>query len=335
MASALITQFTRPNQIIYDPFSGCGTVGLEAWMANRRVIANDLSPYAYLLTKAKLFPYHSHRKASMRLQTIARRIGDRRVDDELRSVPSSVRRFFHPKTLREVVAWTSALAASKDDFLLACLLGILHHQRPGFLSYPSSHAVPYLRESKFPDTEFPELYAYRPLLPRLEAKLTRAFRRAPEVNFAADRKCFRNDASTFLPDSRIDAIITSPPYMRQLDYGRDNRLRLWFLGVTDADELDGRVSPNEHQFLALMKTCLTGWREILRRNSYCILVLGDTISRTYGKPLPQVIGEMAVVAVGGYTLEGTYADSIPIDRRVRRGCRGNLSETILVLKRTK
>ena len=57
------------------------------------------------------------------------------------------------------------------------LLGILHHQRPGFLSFPSSHLVPYLRSRKYPRKMFPEMYSYRELRPRLLAKIMRSYKR--------------------------------------------------------------------------------------------------------------------------------------------------------------
>ena len=59
IARSLVSQFTAAGDTIYDPFSGSGTVALEAWAAGRSVIANDLSPYAAILTRAKLFPYRS------------------------------------------------------------------------------------------------------------------------------------------------------------------------------------------------------------------------------------------------------------------------------------
>lgn len=331
MASALISRFTKPDQVIYDPFSGCGTVALEAWIARRHVVANDLSPYAYLLSRAKLSPPRSQHSAQVQLQNAALRVRNQTRRGSTR-IPRWVKRFFHPKTLREALIWRDVLSESGNDFLLACLLGILHHQRPGFLSYPSSHAVPYLRAERFPSHEHPELYRYRPVLPRLEAKLGRAFKRVPQLNYGLKRRCLCRDASSFLPDCPVDAIITSPPYMRQLDYGRDNRLRLWFLGSTDTDALDSQISPSEEQFLSLMTTCLKSWKSILRKNAYCVLILGDTRSRIYQTPLPQVIASLATEIVGGYHIHGSYTEIIPVDRRVRRGCRGSLSETILVLR---
>src|SRR5580698_1421690 len=59
IAGSLVAQFTEAGDLIYDPFSGSGTVALESWAAGRNIIANDLSPYAALLTRAKLFPYKS------------------------------------------------------------------------------------------------------------------------------------------------------------------------------------------------------------------------------------------------------------------------------------
>src|ERR1041384_6572270 len=59
IAASLISQFTRKGQLVFDPFAGSGTVPLEAWIAGRRPVANDLNPYAALLTQAKLFPYKS------------------------------------------------------------------------------------------------------------------------------------------------------------------------------------------------------------------------------------------------------------------------------------
>ena len=181
IARSLITQFTTACDTIYDPFSGSGTVALEAWLAGRNVIANDLSPYAALLTRAKLFPYRSLAEASADVRRLSDEADEARDLLDLRTVPLWVRRFFHTETLRETLGWTFTLQTHRRWFLLASLLGILHHQRPGFLSFPSSHTVPYLRVKAFPREKFPELYEYRSLRDRLEAKITRAFRRAADT----------------------------------------------------------------------------------------------------------------------------------------------------------
>lgn len=332
MAASLVSRFSRKGDRVYDPFSGCGTFALEAWLAGRRVLANDLSPYALVLTRAKLFPYRSVQEAVRDLECISTLAAERAAGVDLRRVPAWVRSFFHPETLREVLGWNSVLTAKRRWFLLACLLGILHHQRPGFLSYPSSHTVPYLRIKKFPRSRFPELYEYRAVKERLEAKIVRAFRRVPNLDFGIRRQCTSKSADRAAASVKVDAIITSPPYMRQLDYGRDNRLRLWFLGCDDWHALDQNVSPREHAFLTLMERCFRRWSSLLKPGGYCVLVIGDECSRESRSDLPRDVSRLATQTVGGYSLVSQYTEAIPNDRRVRRGITGSTSETILVLR---
>lgn len=335
MAASLVARFSKEGDRVYDPFAGCGTLAFEAWIAGRQVIANDLSPYAHLLTRAKLFPYRSVRDALRDLEETAASVEDELEQVDLRRVPLWVRSFFHPETLREVLAWTAVLTAGRRWFLLACLLGILHHQRPGFLSFPSSHTVPYLRTKKFPRSRFPDLYEYRPLRSRLEAKVLRAFRRVPKLDFQLSRQCLAKSADHLTPSSPVDAIVTSPPYMRQLDYGRDNRLRLWFLGCGDWRALDESVSPREGEFLTLMEGCFRRWRTVLKPGGYCVLVIGDRCSREDRGNLPRTLARLATKTIGGYALVGQHTEAIPNDRRVRRGITGSPSETILVLRNSR
>ena len=332
IAASLVSQFSNPGDLVYDPFSGSGTVALEAWFAGRRVVANDLSPYATLLTRAKLCPYQSLDDALKDIGHLDIEATRRRSDVDLRKVPGWVREFFHPETLRAAVSWTNVLLRRRRWFLMASLLGILHHQRPGFLSFPSSHTVPYLRAKKFPRSRFPELYEYRSLRDRLEAKVRRAFRRMPDLDFKLTRTCFSKHADRLVPPDRVDAIITSPPYMRQLDYGRDNRLRLWFLGVADWRSLDMKVSPGEETFLRLMRRCFTKWKTVLKPSGCCVLVLGDACSRVDRWNLPEAVVRIATKEVGGYSVVCEYTETIPNERRVRRGIIGSASETIVVLR---
>jgi len=332
IAASLISQFTNEGNLVYDPFSGSGTIALEAWIRKRRVIANDLSPYANLLTRAKLFPYESLDKALLDIARIDQAVGESKGSVDLRGVPVWVRRFFHSETLREIIAWMSILRRNRKWFLQSCLLGILHHQRPGFLSFPSSHTIPYLRQRKFPRWKFPELYEYRTVRDRLEAKVRRAFQRMPSLDYAINRRCYCRNAHKLLPSEMVDAIITSPPYMRLLDYGRDNRLRLWFLGQSNWHSLDRLISPGEDLFLQIMTQCFTRWKSVIKPQKYCILVMGDAFKRKKRRKLADLVSNIATSEVGGYTRVCQYTESIPTERRVRRGSTGSLSETILVLR---
>lgn len=333
IAKFLIENFTQKGDTIYDPFCGAGTIPFEGWTLGRNVIGNDLNRYAFILTKAKLFPPGILEDIIVQIQSLKPLVLQRSEDIKIEYVPNWVRSFFHEQTLKETIAWTDILKEKELWFLLSCMMGILHHQRPGFLSFPSSHTVPYLRVKNFPIKEFPELYEYRNVTERLIKKVQRALKRQPVLDHSLARYAYNEDASTHLLTSQVDAIITSPPYMRQLDYARDNRLRLWFLDVFDYKPLDALISPKEVDFIQIITTCLGNWDTLIKSGGRCILFLGDNYSKKMGLTLPEIIENVLLKDLGNFNLVFKHESVIPNNRRVRRNHTGNKVETVLVFEK--
>jgi DNA modification methylase len=333
IAQFLIENFTKKGDTIFDPFCGAGTIPFEGLAAGRNVIANDLNSYAYLLTQGKLFPPSSLDTIIEEIESLDCDVTIAKHSKNLENIPDWVCNFFHSETLREILTWVEILKEKENWFLLSCLLGILHHQRPGFLSYPSSHTVPYLRIKKFPKEEYPELYQYRSVKNRLIKKVQRALKRQPVLNTDLTRVIYNADASKLHLDIKVDAIITSPPYMRQLDYARDNRLRLWFLGIEDYRQLDTTISPKELNFIEIITTCLKNWNNIIKPGGKCILFLGDNYSKKMQLTLPEILESILIEEIGNFKLLFKHESLIPNNRRVRRGHEGNKSETLLVFQK--
>ncbi len=319
MAKEIIHAYSSPGDLILDPFAGSGAIALESLIAGRAVVCTDINPYAVVLTQAKLTAPSSSREAFRRAEQVLDATLESSHTVSLEQVPEWVRSFFHPQTLREIIQFVNLAKQENDSFLIACLLGILHHQRPGFLSYPSSHLVPYLRGHKFPKDKFPQLYDYRPLRPRLMAKIARAYRRPPKFNPDLTRKCYREDVRKFqLNLGCADAIFTSPPYMDALDYARDNRLRLWFLGVDDYKRYDARFG-SLSSFSDLMTLFLTNASRWLREDGYCVCVVGEVSRKNRSIDIARMIANIATKKVGCFELESIVTDEIPDVRRSRKG----------------
>ena len=337
MAKVLVNLYSNPGDTVLDPFSGSGVVPLEAALAGRRAWANDLSPYAYVLTRGKLEAPGSERVAIQRAKQLIDAVEREAPSVDLAPVPEWVREFYHPDTLREVLMAVRILRQQEEYFLTACLMGILHHVRPGFLSYPASHLVPYLRKNKYPPDEFPEMYAYRDLRSRLLAKVKRAYRRHM-LPVHWERRQYQvwqvNSMSLPIEDETVDAVISSPPYFGALDYARDNRLRLWFLGCKDWKELDTALTANRKVYLPQMRVCLQEIYRVLKSESYCALVLGDVDRDGKIRRTAEILAELAVDATcGGFVVETIYDDRIPDKRRSRRRTRTTKFERILVMQK--
>jgi hypothetical protein len=337
LAGWAIEQVSKPGQRILDPFCGSGTVLLEGWARGREVAGLDLSPYAWLIATAKLMlgPVEFEYDVNARLEQYQQQVNGCMGDVDLRRVDKWVRSFYHPRTLRELLAWSWVLRKNKDPFFLAALMAIAHHQRPGFLSYPSSHTVPYLRTSKFPPLEFPELYEYRPLRPRLEKKIGRALLNINDVDLHSPRAVVFGNACNVPADlGEFDAIVTSPPYMGQLHYARDNRLRLALLGRSDWREIDRTVSPNYFQFTSLIQNCAVAWAPRVKKGGHIAILIGDT-TNTVKRRLDSFVIDAITSSCAELRLSEVVASSIPDDRRTRKNCRGSSAELLLVFEKWK
>jgi len=337
MARVLIELYSTPGQTVLDPFSGSGVVPLEAVLAGRCAWANDLSPYAYVLTRGKLEAPVNSREAMAKAWGLAKAVSREAGSVELEAVPQWVREFYHPRTLCEILTAFRILEEQDEYFLRACLLGILHHVRPGFLSYPASHLVPYLRKDKYPREQFPDMYVYRDLASRLFAKVKRAYRRCMfPVNWHERRYKVWKTNSMNLPiaDGGVDCIISSPPYFGALDYARDNRLRLWFLGCHDWKQLDASLTANNKVYIPEMSVCLREMHRVLKKGAHCVLVLGDVQRQGKNHRTAEILADLArKVTDGGFHFCAICDDTIPDDRRSRRRTRTTKYERILVLRK--
>lgn len=330
IARELISSYTQPGQLIVDPFCGSGTVPLEAFLAGRHVIASDANPYAFVLTKAKLGPPASLATALNQLEKVyAKSI--HRSEESFNNAPDWVRSFFHPQSFMELLKFADECIAGRNWFLLGCLLGILHHQRPGFLSYPSSHLVPYLRDKKYPKSEFPEMYEYRALMPRMRAKITRAFKNTNST-FTESQRVKKSSIEGLVLPNNVDAIITSPPYMNALDYRRDNRLRLWIL---DRNTQNYSTEPTDKSkgLEAMVSSLVKHSLKSLKLGGIVVLVIGETVIRKRTKTHPSRSYIDALLSTGKFELTNAIRDNIPDIRRSRKTGAATKAEHILVFKR--
>lgn len=333
IAGVLLERFTHPGEVVLDCFCGSGTIPLECVARGRSVIAADANPYAVALTRAKLESPATLRSA---LERLDRRLADasRRIVS-IDNIPDWVKRFFHPETLVETLAFADECIEQDDQFLLACLLGILHHQRPGFLSYPSSHLVPYLRDRKYPREQYPEMYDKRDLRPRMVKKVLRTLKSSHPSAWPGDAvaRTIATDIRTLELSTDVDAIVTSPPYMNALDYLRDNRLRLWFLDRSVAN-YSPEPTDKRDQFDSLVDAFVVNALAHLRVGGLCVLVVGENVKRKRleSHPADRMLKRIRD-SMPGMVLRATIEDTIPDVRRARRTSIATKKELILVLER--
>ena len=332
IAAELIERYSEPGDLVVDPFAGCGTIPFEAVIRKRQIFGADISPYACILSKAKFSPPSSLNLA-LELAEQALEEASMLPEVDLREVPLWVRKFFHPKTLKETINFAKVCRQPGREFLMACFLGILHHQRPGFLSYPSSHLVPYLRDRKYPRDKFPEMYTYRELRPRLLAKIKRSYKRFIMPQLSLVKGFEKSSVQQLTLPQYIDALITSPPYMNALDYGRDNRLRLWFIDPCLLNTVDNDVTKRKKSFIDAITSLAVNIEKRLIPKGFCVFIIGEEVKRSVKSHPSEIVFNIMNKYAQSLHPVLFLVDNIPDIRRSRRQNKCVKTEHILVFQR--
>jgi DNA methylase len=347
LAHAFVARYSRPGDVVLDPFSGRGTAPLQAAAEGRIGVGNDLNPFAHLLTAAKVetpTAAEARTRATVLRLTwagssanwldVATAIQAAPATGGREPVPDEVALAFHPRTFAQVLFLRDTLdqASPVDRFLAAALAGILHGKTPSYLStlMPNtfSMAPRYVRDFAV-RTEFssPERDAFD----RLDAKLTRLYRdplpRAAGIALLGDARDAGSRATAALkarglPD-RVRLVLTSPPYLRVVKYGYYNWLRTWFLGY-DSRAIDATLDDAHHRapYLEFMRTVLRDLRPTLTDDGIAVLVIGDVV-KDRGRDLPdghnlaERVWE-AAAAPEGYVLAGIADDDVHAHRKMTR-----------------
>jgi hypothetical protein len=350
LAHSFIARYSRPGDVVLDPFSGRGTVPLQACAERRIGAGNDLNPLAAVLTAAKVDPPGrlalEGRLARLRIDwtleatqwlTMASAGPGalvERPEGGFEVLPAEIASAFHVRSLAQILFFRRRLRTDEqtDRFLAGALLGILHGRSASYVSdlmpngfslgprYATAFAV--RRGTPAPD---------RDVFALLAAKVARLYRDGVPPGRGVALYGDARDAGTrfrvalrerAFPD-RARLVLTSPPYLRTIRYGAANWLRLWYLGedpaAVDASLDAPRRVADYTRFLAEV---LGDLREALTADAVVALVVGD-VATDLGRARPgehrlaTAVWEEAAEPLG-YRLAGVLTDKIASNRKLTR-----------------
>lgn len=297
----LISICSKRGDTILDPFCGIGTIPLEADLLGRRAIGIDLNPYAYYISKAKFDRCPLQEQLDF-LNTLTLNTKEINVN----KIPSFVKEYYHPQTLKELFALKNVLLKEDRFFLLGCLLGIAHGHRPQHLSIKTGYIIPYIPNPKPP-------VVYKEVIPRLNEKVERMY--TDDFPLTTNGTIFQGDARNMpLKDKSVDLVITSPPYYHTLDYVAANNLRLAILGYGPEKQriLKNNLIQDRKNYLNEMNKIASELLRVLKSGSLCIFVLGDVHMPTYSLNTAKDIA--GIYSKRGFIIHDIISDEIPANR---------------------
>jgi site-specific DNA-methyltransferase (adenine-specific) len=298
LAHYFIQRYSRPSDVVLDPFSGRGTVPLQARVEGRKAISNDLNPLAYVLSLAKSSP-PSWQAINQYLNNIEKRYA-RSVKSEP-AVSEDIRMLYHPNTLAQIWYIRKYLLrrplqewSPEAAMIAGCLAGIMHgsHRRDGTSQYlsismPNTFSMSPMYVKKF-IAEKKLVAPDQDVFERLRDKLARLYldgTDGPEgqVFYEDGPKLMSSD--THLQPGSVDLVVTSPPYLQVVNYGTANWIRLWLLGMAGVGRergkgrktLDKKLD-HRHAYDAykeFMLRTFVGIERVLKRDGVAAVVIGN------------------------------------------------------------
>lgn len=321
LAHVFVRWLTEPGELIYDPFSGRGTVGLEAALTGRRALLSDANPLAVALSAAKV-RIPSQATALKRLREVQRAYIPK--SEDLEQVPKAIRILYTDETLRQLIYLRRTLGqGSADSLLRATTLGMLHanHSQKGAtrgfsISMPNTFAMgPTYVEDYIAKHGLvaPECDVFAMLAARLE-------RMQLPPSSRTVGQAWQQDATQplTLGGNQPQLVLTSPPYLQVIKYGKYNWVRLWFLGE-DVKDVDAALTSTSSlsRYLEFMTEVLDRLRSSLADDAFVALVIGDVRRGDEQVNLASAVAEQVALPAGWHS-HGIVVDRLPTEHKVSR-----------------
>lgn len=289
IAHFLISRFTEPGDVVLDPLCGVGTIPFEACQQGRFGIGNDLSPMAYCVTRAKVSE-PSFDFAMRELGHLKEYINHNKDELNLNHLPYSnfglnktLSEYYEPHTFVEILLAREYFIRNFDRLndgqalVMACVMHVLHGNRPYALSRTSHPLTPYAPKGPF---------EYKNLIDHVEKKIKLTYGATLEPDHVRG-KALNLDYSD-IHINPVDAIITSPPFAGSMKFYTQNWLRLWFSGwePTDFEQADQRfLDAKQLKEIDVYETFFQKCDELLKPDGVLILHLGKNSKMDMAKAL--------------------------------------------------
>ncbi len=245
-----IRLLTEEGDLVYDPFAGRGTTAVEAALAGRRVVSNDVNPLSRVFTRPRFFV--------PALKDVQSRLAGLKIDTSAEA-DIDLSMFYHPDTEAELVSLRNYLLHRRcareldalDQWIAMVATNRLTGHSSGFFSVytlPPNQAASQDSQRKinkkrrqnpqYRGTKERILKKSKSLMrdvtPELKLKLCRAGESALLLAENAGR-------TAAIKSDSVKLTVTSPPFLDVVSYARDNWLRCWFNGY-DTEKIAGEIT---------------------------------------------------------------------------------------------
>ncbi|WP_281227586.1 DNA methyltransferase [Flavobacterium aquiphilum] len=308
--------FVKDNELVLDPFSGSGTVLLEANLAGKNSFGCDSNPLAQLITKVKTSNYDISVLKNI-LESLKIEIKNITMDgNEKFPDVVNIDYWFLPNIKFQLYAILKTIKTIKDDdyrdFFILCFSNCVKKVSlaDSRISVPVKVKVkketnnfhPFFDESRSKLKNLENINVFEKFTDIVNDNIRRFENKQKITSKRQTTKIVSEDARNLnLPDESVDLIISSPPYAGAQKYIRACSLNLGWTELSGKDNLRtldkkniGRENYSKSDYLTLKATGLVE-ADMLLKEIYIINPLRAHIAANYLLEMKQAISEASRV----------------------------------------
>jgi len=223
----LIKQFApNGNELICDPFGGCGTTLVEAKLSGRKSIGFDINPIAKLITQVKVTPINPDLLEKYREKFL---LTYHKIKDKSIKHHSRVYYWFDTKTIKSLDRIYICIKKIKNPQVKRFFLCTFSHNLKNCSRWLMKSIKPTIDKDKIIPNPKVSFLCHLDSMIRKNKEFYEKL--SSSKNLRVRATMYRRDSTQTLPlqAESVDLIITSPPYVTSYEYADLHQLSLqWF-----------------------------------------------------------------------------------------------------------
>ncbi len=317
------------NDTVLDPFVGSGTTLLACKEKGINSIGFDASELAVFASNVKVGNYDLEKMKEEAKFIFTRKF----IRLDTSKAPAIAKRAFNKFSLEDIIFFRGNIAQLRDDIWSSVssedrnffLLGLINAAMKVSYAWKDGGVI------KFKKHPTPPLrHLYKRIIKNMVKNLERS-------NFEmSDARAFIGDARLMkLEDESVDAIITSPPYLNNIDYTKIYAIEEWLAGLHDMPSVRSWIGYNktdvvEAYFEDMIKS-IEEMHRILKQGGKAAVIVGNAYVNGEIINSDELLAKMAE-EIGFHVEEIDVVNKrFALEKRTQK--KGILRESIIVMEK--
>jgi len=313
LVDKLIDSYTKEEDLVCDPFGGCGTTLVQSKVKGRKSIGFDINPVAKLITDTKTRAINP-KKIENELALFCDKLSLEPIKKKKVEHNERIYYWFDEELIQELDRIYSLIWTIKDSEVRRFFLCAFSHVLKNCSRWLMKSIKPTVdKEKKFPEPKVIFLRHLKTMIKKNEDYYL-SLKNSGRLFVPATMTLWNSTKTLPLPDKTVDLIVTSPPYVTSYEYADLHQLSLLWFGDDKKHFKNWDRIINE--FFSFRREFIGSSYKSVTNNNFGSRIAEDIVA----KLLPLDRGLSENVASYFYDMKAVFCEMYRILKKNKKAC---------------